>query len=220
MPVAPVSRTLAFWVLCGVVASSGCAHAPQAYASDLRAELASITADELFAIAISYATSGDLLRAEQYLVASLDRGYDSSSVVTWLVRVCVASSRYQSALRHSGDYLREHPDDWSLRLVIASIHEALGDPMAAQLELERIVEARPNEALPHFRLAMLYHGRDSTRARATEHLREYLRLEPNGSHAAAARATLIKAGNASDPLPGPQRIESLGPRSKAGGEDP
>ncbi len=218
MPLAPPSRAAAVWVICGVVASSGCVHRSQVRPTDLRNELAAVTAEELFAVAISYTNSGDLLRAEQYFVASLERGYDSSSVVSWLVRVCIASSRYQSALRHSAGYLGEHPNDWSLRLVIASIHEALGDPVAAQLELERIVEARPNEPLPHFRLAMLYHGRESMDTRATQHLREYLRLEPDGPHAAAARATLSEAANGSDALPGPRRIESLGSGSDAGGK--
>ena len=219
MPAAPPSGIVAFWIICTVVVSSGCAHTPEARSSELRSELASVTADELFAIAISYATSGDLLRAEQYFATALERGYDRASVVSWLVRVCIASSRYQSALRHSADYLRENPNDWSIRLVIASIHEALGDQVGAQVELERIVDARPDEALPHFRLAMLYGAREDMQARASEHLREYLRLQPEGAHAAAARATLSEVERGSDALSGPRRVERSVPRNEAGGSN-
>ena len=105
----------------------GCHHATLRKGPDLQAELSSVTAEDLLSLAVSHARSGDLLRAEQYLSAARQRGHDEAAVVYWLVRVCTAASRYQSALGHAANYLRDHPKDWSLRLIVATIHEALGD---------------------------------------------------------------------------------------------
>jgi tetratricopeptide (TPR) repeat protein len=157
---------------------------------EVNVSLSDLTAEDLFAIGVSQAGAGDFLRAEQYLRVAQHRGYDEATVVFWLVQVCIAASRYQSALLHSSGYLRRHPADWTLRLVVASIHEALGDFSLAREELERIVRARPSEALPHYRLALLYEQQADGRERAKSHLREYLRLAPGGSHTAEARSQL------------------------------
>jgi predicted Zn-dependent protease len=93
-------------------------------------------------------------------------------------------------LGHAADYLREHPADWSLRLVVASIHEALGDVARAKSELERVVRAQPARPLPHYRLAMLYRNEEADRERARAHLEAYLRLTPEGPHAAEVRSAL------------------------------
>ncbi len=175
----------------------GCHHATLHQRPDLQAELAAVGAEDLLLLAISHARSGDLLRAEQYLSAARQRGHDEEAVVYWLVRVCVAASRYQSALRHAADYLRDHPSDWSLRLVVATIHEALGDVARAESELERIVRAEPRMPLPHYRLAMLYRNREGDQERAHAHLREYLRLTPEGLHAAEVRSALREAADVS-----------------------
>jgi predicted Zn-dependent protease len=202
------SRALLRCLVCGLVATSACGHAMLPASSDLRNELAAVTAEELFASAMSHASAGDLLRAEQYLSAAKHRGYDHASIVSWLVRVCVASSRYRSALSHSDDYLRDNPSDWPLRLVVASIHEALGNSDLAQVELERVVEARPDAPLPHYRLAMLYGRHEATRTKASDHLQEYLRLDPAGPHSAEARAVLSEGPSAFGATLGPRRMRS------------
>ncbi|MGB3052209.1 MAG: tetratricopeptide repeat protein [Polyangiales bacterium] len=171
----------------------GCHHPTLHEGPDLRAELTSVTAEDLFLLGVSHARSGDFLRAEQYLSAARQRGHDEAAVIYWLVRVCVAASRYQSALSHAGDYLRDHPAHWSLRLVVASIYEALGDRARAESELEHIVRAQPERPLPHYRLAMLYRNREDDRGRSKAHLEEYLRLAPQGPHAPEARSVLSEA---------------------------
>jgi len=188
----------------------GCHSATLHQRPDLQAELARVTAEDLFYLAVSHARSGDLLRAEQYLSAARQRGYDESAVVYWLVRVCVASSRYQSALGHAADHLRDHPSDWSLRLIVASIHEALGDLVRARWELERIVRAAPGRPLPHYRLAMLYRSSEEDQERAREHLAEYLRLTPRGPHAAEVTLVLSEASGVSrrpSRLPNPGTVD-------------
>ena len=197
------SPGLVFRFACCLTMLGGCHHATLHQRADLQAELATITSDDLFSLAVSHARSGDLLRAEQYLSAARQRGHDESEVVHWLVRVCIASSRYQSALAHATGYLRDHPSDWSLRLVVASIHEALGDIARAQSELERIVAAEPRRPLPHYRLAMLYRKRDAGQEHAKTHLEEYLALTPDGPHAAEVRSALSEVADTST---GPQLV--------------
>ena len=184
------SRSLRLSLLfaAGFVTVGGCHHATLHERSDLQAELSAVTAEDLLSLAVSHARSGDLLRAEQYLSAARQRGHDEEAVVYWLVRVCVAASRYRSDLGKSAGYLREHPSDWPLRFVVASIHEALGDLDRAQSELERIVRAEPSIPLAHYRLAMLYRDREG--ARAMLHLEQYLVLNPEGPHAAEVRSAM------------------------------
>ena len=156
-----------------------------------------VTQEELFEIGLFQAGRGDLLRAEQYLTAARDRGYSKTATTYWLVRVCISAGRYQSALQHAEQYLRVDPFDLRVRLVVASIQEALGEVSLAQGELERIVQAEPGWALPHYRLALLYQRTPAQASLAPEELQEYLRLEPDGPHSAQARASL-EAG--SDPV--------------------
>ncbi len=184
------SRALGFLLLPCLTIVGGCHHRTLYRGPELQAELSSISAEDFFLLGVAHARSGDLLRAEQYLSAARQRGHDEAAVVYWLVRVCVAASRYQSALNHSAEYLRDHPAQWSLRLVVASIYEAIGNLARAQSELERIVTAEPERALPHYRLAMLYRQGEADRGRSMAHLEEYLRLTPQGPHAAEARSIL------------------------------
>jgi tetratricopeptide (TPR) repeat protein len=168
----------------------GCHHLTPHEAPALHDELSAVTADELFALAVSQARQGDLLRAEHYFSAARQKGYDEAAVLYWLVRVCISGGRYQSALGHASEYLRDHPHDWSLRLVVASIYEALGDLARARHELELIVWAEPNQALPRYRLAVLYRTWLSDAELARPHLQAYLTLSPGGPHAAEVTAAL------------------------------
>lgn len=185
----------------------GCHHATLHQGSELPTELSAVTVDDLLFLAASHARSGDLLRAEQYLSAARQRGHDDAAVVYWLVRVCVAASRYQSALSHATNYLRDHPADWSLRLVVATIHEALGDVTRAQSELEWIVGAEPSLPLAHYRLAMLYRAQATDQEPARLHLEEYLKLTPEGPHAAEVRSALSEVVDVSA---GPRRVPPAG----------
>jgi predicted Zn-dependent protease len=185
-------------VVGGLLILSGCHHATLHPRPDLQTELSTVTAEDLLSLAVAHARSGDLLRAEQYLSVARQRGHDDAAVVYWLVRVCVAASRYQSALGHAANYLRDHPQDWPLRLVVATIYEAVGDVMRAQSELEHIVGAEPAMPLPHYRLAMLYRTRQADQEHAKLHLEEYLRLTPTGPHAAEVRSALSEVADLSN----------------------
>jgi hypothetical protein len=118
------------------------------------------------------------------------QGYEEGSVVLWLIRICVVAGRYHSALSHAVSHLRTHPNDWALRLVVASIHEAVGDLDRARSELETIVREEPSRALAHYRLAMLHSEQHSSQALVRRHLQQYLLLAPDGPHGPEATAIL------------------------------
>ncbi|MGB5811675.1 MAG: tetratricopeptide repeat protein [Polyangiales bacterium] len=153
-------------------------------------ELTRVSAEDLFAEGVTYALRGDHLRAEQYLGAAKQRGYDPDSIVVWLVRVCVASDRYQAALAHAYRHLRDHPENWWLRFVVANVHDALGESDRAREELELVVRARPSVASPHYRLGVLYRESLGDISASAPHFRSYLRLDPAGRHAREARGYL------------------------------
>ena len=204
----PPSQGLARLLVFCLCAVAGCHHPTLHQGPELQAELTRVTSEDLFRLGVAHARSGDFLRAEQYLSAARRKGHDEATVAYWLVRVCLLASRYQSALGHATDYLRDHPGHWSLRLVVASIHEALGDVARAEDELRRIVLSEPERPLPHYRLAMLYQEREGSEVLARAHLEEYLRLSPAGRHAAEAESLLDAPAGAPG---GPTRLPQLAP---------
>jgi tetratricopeptide (TPR) repeat protein len=204
------NETTGLLIACLVVLV-GCQHGSPAERTSLTAELSKISGEELFRLGLWHASSGDLLRAEQYLVAARRRGHEARLVTYWLVRVCTTASRYHSALAHVRLYLRDHPQDWSLRLIVASIYEALGELEEAQSELERLVRAVPQSPLPHYWLALLYQGREAQQHRARGHLETYLALTPQGPHAEEARAVLdegVAVRNGPQLVPNPNESDS------------
>ena len=171
----------------------GCQHTLGRGGPEAPHSLPSITPEELFEVGLLHARQGDLLRAEQYLNAARDQDFDEAKVAYWLVRVCVAAGRYQSGLDHALRYIRDNPADWRLRLVAASIHEALGHLERAQVELEHIVSAQPGSPLPHYKLGMLYLRNGARFHRATGQFEAYLALAPEGPHATEVETLLAYA---------------------------
>jgi predicted Zn-dependent protease len=196
-----------------VLLLAGCHHVSVRAPNDDSQVLPTVTAEELFQVALFQARRGDLLRAEQYLVAARDHGYDDVATTYWLIRVCVLSGRYHSGLRHAARHLQQHPSDWRLRLIVASIYEALGEPVRAQSELENVVRREPSQALPRFRLGMLYRDTPDLTRRANQHLEAYLRLDPEGAHAEEARETLGSNSSTDDhsTTDGPETPQEDGP---------
>lgn len=198
----PVARLRCVWLF---LVLTGCAHANGEQRPTVSDALRSVSARELFDEGVAYAARGDTLRAEQYLNAAKQRGYDSEIVVAWLVRVYVASGRYRLALLRAESHLQRDPGNCWLRFVAANLHEVLGDVDRARLELERVVAWAPDVSLPHYRLAVLYRERLEEARLSRLHFQEYLRLAPGGPHAAEARAALADASKAG-------RTRAHGPR--------
>lgn len=167
---------------CGGSMSNSAAKAPD--------PLAGVPAEQLYDDGIRYKQAGDLIRAEQYLAAAVDRGYPEKQALEALLEVCVAGSRYQAGLAHAERYLARHPEDWALRYFAASLHIAIGDAGTARIELERVIGDRPQLAEAHFDIAVLYRDELGDPTAAESAFRRYLELAPDGDKAVAARTWL------------------------------
>jgi Flp pilus assembly protein TadD len=171
-------------ILCvaGVVAACGAAEPDPDRAG------AVITAENLFDRGRQYAASGDLLRAEQYFTTAIEAGYDDDEVFPHLLDACIRSARFHSALSYAQPRLQNHPNDWRLRTVVASLHIATGNPSSAVRELERVVEQQPEAPLAHYLLAVVHRDEGGAPEEAKVHFERYLALAPDGEHAEEARA--------------------------------
>lgn len=158
---------------------------------------------ELYRRGMILGQRGDFVRAEQYLLAARNRGFDEARVIPALMEVCVRGSRLSAGLGYAEPYLESHPTDWPLRLLVGSIHLGLGRLAEARSHLERALrdgtaaaarEARPEPAEPHYLLGIVLREQAEIVA-SRAHFARYAELEPAGTHAEEVRAIL------EEPLP-------------------
>lgn len=159
--------------------------------------------DVLFHQGEALANEGDLVRAEQYMSAALDRGYPEEQGLPILVRVCVNGSRIRAALTYATPFLQRHPSNWALRFVVASLQLGLGHPEIARDELLRVIETAPNEAEPHYLLAVTLAEDLNDPASAAPHFARYVELAPHGAHYEEARS---RVANMNASTQGPVRL--------------
>lgn len=138
------------------------------------------------------ATAGDFTRAEQYLSAALQRGAPPERILPRLLRVCINAHRYRAAVEYARPYLAEHEEAWALRFLVASIHVGLNEPLTASRHLELVLRHNPNHADSEFLLGSLLRDDLQNPGAADLHFRRYLELAPDGEHASAARAGLLR----------------------------
>ncbi len=160
--------------------------------------LDAIAPSELFRRGVILGRHGDFVRAEQYLLASRNRGFDEDRVIPALMEVCVRASRLSAALGYAEPYLESHPAQWPLRILVGSIHLGLGQLTDARRHLERAVrdgsasaegEARTAEA--HYLLAIVLREQSEI-VEARVHFARYAALEPEGTHSEEVRAILAE----------------------------
>ena len=159
---------------------------------DIAAANAQKTPDKLLARGKAFHQVGDYTRAEQYYAAAIQEGADPKEVLPLLLRVCIEGKRYRVAIEYAEPYLKKHPDDWKLRLVVAALYGGIGEPGVERAELEQVLAVNPNEATGHYALACLLRDEYGDVVGADAHFREYLRLDPQGDHVDEAKAGLLK----------------------------
>jgi tetratricopeptide (TPR) repeat protein len=146
----------------------------------------------LFERGRAFAEAGDLVRAEQYLGAALKAGADERAVVPVLLRVCIAARHYRYASEVAELTLARMPDDPRLRLVVGALYVQIGNPGLAREHLERAARELATDADVQFAVGVVFRDDLADRAAADRYFREYLRLQPNGGHAAEARASVME----------------------------
>jgi tetratricopeptide (TPR) repeat protein len=174
---------------------SGCASQTreQNVVKDMEAVRRETTPDRLQSRGEAAAAVGDLTRAEQYFVAALKAGGDDRVLTRRLLVVCAGDGRYPAAAVYGEEYLRKHPGDTEVRFALSTVQLALGELQPAREGLERVVSERPDLADAHYALATILREEGEQLADADRHLREYIRLRPDGQYVEAARASLLKS---------------------------
>lgn len=179
----------------GLASLAGCGSAPSG--AQAKANLKTFKKEQnperLYEYGKAFAEVGDLTRAEQYLAAAAAAGGDSKKIFPILIRVCIQDGRYRVAIRYAEEYLHEHPGDFRSRFVLATLYAAVGDAEMARKNLDEVLERSPEDAEAHFALAVLMRDTQDDPLGADHHFREYLRLQPGGSHAEEAQSSLLKS---------------------------
>jgi tetratricopeptide (TPR) repeat protein len=192
-------------ISCGLLVLAACGPTPSSRGAKTAEQLETVKREEqpdrLLERGRSFAALGDHGRAEQYLSAALDRGADPRVVLPLLLRVCIAERRYRVAIQYAEPVLRRRPQDFRLRFVVASLYQSIGDNDVAQQQLELVTQTQPNHAEAHYALAVLARDEKNDPVAADRHFRQYLRIRPDGPHAAEARASLLKVVTPQQPDP-------------------
>ncbi len=127
--------------------------------------------------------AGDTLRAEQYALLAMRRGYPEDRLIGTLVQACLASSRLRAALVYAEPFLRRHPEQVRLRLLVATVQLGLGHAAAAERELQRVSARRPELAETYYLGGVIARDAFGDPAEARTRFEHYLALAPHGEHA-------------------------------------
>lgn len=148
--------------------------------------------DRLVHVGRAFAMLGDATRAKQYFELAIQNGGDENRIVPLLIEVCIADKEYRAAIEYGKNQLRRHPEDVSLRFLLANLYGALGEFEIARDLLEEVLKAAPKDPEAHYALAVLLRDDQRDSLGADQHFRAYLRLTPKGAHSAEARGSLLK----------------------------
>lgn len=205
-------------VMATVVLASACgAAAENRPAAPPPDPLDTVSGEELYRRGRLLADAGDFIRAEQYFAASMRRGFPEEQALPALMHVCVEASRLVAALQYAEPFLARHPEAWSLRMLVASIHMGMEHDEEAREQLEQVLRDAPNEPQAHYLLAVLYRDRLADARQAAVHFRSYLELAPDGPHVDEARGGLAPETDA-EPESRPVRVPVRVPMPADGGE--
>lgn len=112
-------------------------------------------AAELVARGREAAARGDAVRAEQYLSLAIEEGAERRRVLPMLLQACLRSSHLRAALNHAGPYLLDHPEDDTLRYLVATIHLGLGQVVPARRELGLLLQRDESNPDAHYLLGII-----------------------------------------------------------------
>jgi tetratricopeptide (TPR) repeat protein len=177
-------------ILLFMIASSACAAAPLE-AAEPGQDSVEIPKDQLVALGDELARRGDSQRAAQYLLQALEQGANESQVLPRLLNVYIRDRQYRLAAQRLEDFMRRHPRQLAVRLLLAALYEAVSDYPRALEQYNAIVQGDPNHAEAHFALGNNLLAQGNDRGAADRHFRTYLELAPHGPHAEQAQSMLL-----------------------------
>ncbi len=120
----------------------------------------------------------------------MERGFPEERALPTLLKICVAASRLNAALQYAEPHLRDHPGNFRLRTLVASIHLGLGNVDDAETHLSEVIERAPTNAPAYYLMGMLHREEHGDPVASEPYLQRYLELAPNGAHAAEVRNML------------------------------
>lgn len=181
-------------LLAAIALATGCAGAPeQRLQADVHAFQKEQAPAKLAARGRAFAALGDTTRAREYFDAALEAGGDDRELTPLLLGVCVRDGRYRLAIDYAERYVRKHPRDLRMRFVLGTLKAGVGEPLAAESELSKVIEASPDNPDAHYALAVLLRDQRNDPLGADRHFRAYLKLEPEGEHSEEAKSSLLQA---------------------------
>lgn len=140
----------------------------------------------------AFAEGGDFIRAQQYYSAALAAGGKSSVIMPKLLKACIASGDLRLATEYAEQELARNPEDAHLRFVTGALEAQIGNRPAARKHLSLAATQMKENAKVQFVVATFFRDDMQDRGEADPYFREYLRLDPNGEHAAEARSSLME----------------------------
>ncbi len=174
--------------------AAGCVRQPGA---EMKSQVETVqreqTWQKLYERGKAFAAVGDQTRAEQYLAAALDAGGDGKKILPLLMSVCVEAKKFRVAVDYGEAHLKKHPGDLKLRHLLGTLYLALGENSPARAHFEEVLHRNPDEAETHYALGLFFRDIEGDVLKADAHFRAYVRLNPGGTHAQEARASLLKS---------------------------
>lgn len=139
----------------------------------------------------AFAENGDYTRAQQYYSAALAAGGKSNVIMPKLLKACIASGDLRLATEYAEQELSKNPDDAHLRFVTGALQAQIGNRPVARRHLALAASQMRENAKVQFVVATFFRDDMQDRGEADPYFREYLRLAPDGEHAAEARGSLM-----------------------------
>ncbi len=182
------------WILFGLLTCVGCASTPeQRLKTDVRAFQSEQSHQKLTARGRAFAAMGDTTRAREYYDAALEAGGDDRVLTPLLLAVCVRDGRYRLAIEYAERHVRRHPQDGRMRFVLGTLRAGVGEAVAAEAELSKVLALAPDNPAAHYAMAVLLRDQRGDLLGADEHFRAYLALAPDGEHSEEAKSSLLQA---------------------------
>lgn len=182
------------WISLAFLAFCGCAGSPeQRVKTDVHAFQEEQTHQKLTARGRAFAAVGDTTRAREYFDAALEAGGDDRVLTPLLLSVCVRDGRYRLAIEYAERHVRRHPHDARMRFVLGTLRAGVGESVAAESDLSKVIAAAPDNSDAHYAMAVLLRDQRGDLIGADEHFRAYLALEPEGEHSEEAKSSLLQA---------------------------